>query len=128
MLDGLREIHKVGLEATGSLQERRRVRNLLRKRVQRLIDTYGDIPALHDFLMKKLHNAEPDLFLYVLDPRVDSTNNAAERGLREPVVHRKIRGAIRSAASMKWWGNLFTCVMTWRMRKMDVYEELAKCV
>ena len=29
---------------------------------------------------------------------------------------------------MEWWGNLFTCVMTWRMRKMDVYEELAKCV
>ena len=43
-------------------------------------------------------------------------------------VLRKIRGAIRSAASMEWWGNLFTCVMTWRMRKMDVYEELAKCV
>ena len=128
VLDRLREIHRIGLEATGSLQERRRVRNLLRKRVKRLIDAYGDIPALHDFLVKKLHNAEPNLFLYVLDPRVDSTNNAAERELREPVVHRKIRGAIRSAASMEWWGNLFTCVMTWRMRKMDVYEELAKCV
>ena len=44
VLDRLREIHKIGPEATGSLQERRCVRNLLRKRVKRLIDTYGGNP------------------------------------------------------------------------------------
>ena len=126
--DELREIHRIGLEANGTLQERQRVRDVLRERVRRLIDTYGEIPELKQFLTVKLRNAEPDLFLYVLDPRVASTNNAAERGLREPVVHRKVRGSIRSEDTMIWWGNLFTCVMTWRARNMDIHAELAKYV
>ena len=126
--DMLKEIHRLGLEATGSIQERRRVRNLLRKRVKRLIDTYGENPVPNHFLTVKLRNAERDLFLYVLDPRVASTNNAAERGLHEPVVHRKVRGSIRSEETMKWWGNLFTCIMTWRARNVDIHGELAKYV
>ena len=126
--DMLKGIHRLGLEATGSVQERRRVRNLLRKRVKRLIGTYGENPVLNHFLTVKLRNAERDLFLYVVDPRVASTNNAAERGLREPVVHRKVRGSIRSEETMKWWGNLFTCIMTWRARNVDIHEELAKYV
>ena len=59
---------------------------------------------------------------------VNTYNNAAERGLREPVVHRKVRGSIRSEETMKWWGNLFTCIMTWRARNVDIHEELAKYV
>ena len=61
------------------------MRNLLRRRVKRIIAAYGHIPEPGDFLTKRLRNAEPDLFLYVLDSRVASTNNAAERGLRESV-------------------------------------------
>ena len=80
------------------------MRDVLRGRVRRLIDTYEEIPELKQFLTVKLRNAEPDLFLYVLDPRVAPTNNAAERGLREPVVHRKVRGSIRSEGTMIWWG------------------------
>ena len=88
------------------------MRNLLRRRVKRIIAAYGHIPEPGDFLTKRLRNAEPDLFLYVLDSRVASTNNAAERGLRESVVHRKVHGSIRSEETMKWLGNLFTCAMT----------------
>ena len=46
--------------------------------------------------MAKLERALPDLFVFVLDPRIPPTNNAAERGLREVVVHRKMCGALRS--------------------------------
>ena len=67
MRDMLKEIHRLGLEATSSIQERRRVRNLLRKRVKRLISTYGENPVLNHFLTVKLRNAERDLFLYVVD-------------------------------------------------------------
>ena len=88
----------------------------------------GEIPELKQFLTVKLRHAAPGLFLYVFDPRVASTNNAAERGLREPVVHRKVRSSIRSEDTMIWWGNLFTCVMTWKARNMDTYTELAKYV
>lgn len=39
-------------------------------------------------------------FELALDPRVDSANGAAGLGLREIVMHREIRGALRSVKSM----------------------------
>ena len=44
--------------------------------------------------MGKLKNALPDLFTFVLEPSIPSTNNATECGLREIVVHKKIRGSL----------------------------------
>ncbi len=60
--------------------------------------------------MGKLGRALPNLFRFVLDPRIPSTNNAAGRGLREIIVHRKIRGGIRAERTMELMGNLFSCV------------------
>ena len=78
--------------------------------------------------MGKLDRAAGDLFEFVVDPRIPPTNNIAERGLREIVVHRKIRGAIRAAETMEWMGYLFTCVKTWEAQGKDYREELAKYV
>jgi hypothetical protein len=39
----------------------------------------------------------PELFVFVVDPRVPSDNNAAERSLRHLVTCRKISGGTRSA-------------------------------
>ena len=64
--------------------------------------------------MTKISNAGMDLFRFVVNSDIPSTNNAAERMLREIVVHRKIRGSIRSDETMKWLANLFTCVLTWK--------------
>ena len=118
-------MHRLGLQAAGSAEERRRLRDSLRKKVRRILIKYADNAVLKP-LMTKLGNAYGDLFRFVTDPRVPSTNNAAERGLREIVVHRKIRGAIRSEDTMRWLGNLFTCVTTWQMRGIDHLAELAK--
>ena len=63
---------------------------------------YADDPVVAKF-MGKLDRAAGDLFVFVLDPRIPPTNNIAERGLREIVVHRKIRGAIRAAETMSGW-------------------------
>ena len=76
----------------------------------------------------KLDRAADDLFEFVLDPRIPPTNNIAERGLREIVVHRKIRGAIRAAETMEWTGYRFTCVTTWEAQGKDYREELVKYV
>ena len=40
------------------------------------------------------------MFTFLTDPRIPPTNNGGERGLREPIVHRKVRGAIRSEETM----------------------------
>ena len=127
VLDALREIYRIGCEAKGPLKERRRIRALLDKRVRRIVAKYKNVPELKSFITK-LSNARPDLFHFVTDKRIPPTNNEAERGLREPVVHRKVRGALRAEETMTWLGNLFSCVFTWRERKMDVQEELAKYI
>jgi transposase len=47
-------------------------------------------------LAKRLRKYLPELFTFVRDPRVDSTNNAAERSLRPLVIARKVSGGTRS--------------------------------
>ena len=74
----------------------------------------------------KLGRAIADLPEFVLDPRIPPTNNAAERGLREIVTHRKIRGTMRSEAIMVNLGNLFTCAATWKNAGLDYVAEMQK--
>ena len=99
----------------------------MRKRVRRLIDRHKDHPVLEKF-MRKLDNAFPNMFWFVVDPDVPATNNAAERLLREIVVHRKIRGSIRSKDTFVWFASLFTCVTTWEFHGKDAFAELAAYV
>ena len=84
-------------------------------------------PAVGKF-MGKLDRAAGYLFEFVVDPRIPPTNSIAERGLREIVVHGKIRGAIRAAEAMEWTGCLSTCVTTWKAQGKDCREELVKYV
>ena len=123
----LSRVHRCGLRASGSMKKRRRLRSYLRRRVREILAKYADVAVLEKF-MTKLGNAYGDLFRFVLDPRIPSTNNAAERGLREIVVHRKIRGSIRSKNTMRWLGNLFSCVTTWQQRGIDHLSEIARYV
>ena len=103
--------------------ERVPMHKLLVQRTRRLARVYADDPVIGKF-KGKLNRASGDLFQFVLDPRIPPTNNAAERGLREIVVHRKIRGSIRSRETMQWMGNLFTCVTTWKAMNTDCLAEI----
>ncbi len=123
----LSRVHRCGLRASGSMKKRRRLRSYLRKCVREILAKCADVAVLEEFTTK-LGNAYEDLFRFVLDPRIPSTNNAAERGLREIVVHRKIRGSIRSKNTMRWLGNLFSCVTTWQQRGVDHLSEIARYV
>ena len=123
----LSRVHRCGLRASGSMKKRRRLCSYLRKCVREILAKCADVAVLKEFTTK-LGNAYGDLFRFVLDPRIPSTNNAAERGLREIVVHRKIRGSIRSKDTMRWLGNLFSCVTTWQQRGVDHLSEIARYV
>lgn len=61
----------------------------------------------------------PELFMFVANPVVPATNNAAERALRPLVVARKISGGTRSAQGSKTRMILQSLIATWDLRDED---------
>ena len=61
----------------------------------------------------------PELFTFVADPAVESTNNGAERDIRPVVVQRKISGGTRSPAGTETFCTLATLFGTWRAGNLD---------
>ena len=92
-----------------------------------IILEHGNGKELKKFLVK-ISNAKEDLFTFLLYPDVEPTNNTAERALRESVIHRKIRGCVRNQKGCKMFGNLMSCIMTWKIRKCNLLDEIVKYV
>lgn len=65
-----------------------------------------------------------ELFVFVEDPQVPATNNAAERSLRHLVTARKISGGTRSPAGTATKMTLASLFGTWRLLGRD---PLAEC-
>ena len=70
-------------------------------------------------LCRRLQKYLPELFTFVGDPTVPSTNNAAERSLRPVVIQRKISGGTRSPAGTTTFTRLASLFGTWRARGLD---------
>lgn len=102
-------------------------RHRMEKRYMTLVKKYADDPVLEKY-MKKLGRALPDAFVFVEDPSIPPTNNYAERAIRKPVVHRKVRGYIKSEKSMVWIGYLFSCAATWKNQGLDFREQILQYV
>ena len=104
---------------------RARARASLLGHLTRIVDDSRGSAVARRFL-GKLGRAAPGLLEFVADPRIPPTNNAAERGLREIVIHRKIRGTLRSEAGMENIGNILTCAATWKNAGLDYVAEMQK--
>ena len=72
----------------------------------------------------KLENATPNLFTFVNHPGMAPTNNLAERILRPPVLHRKVRFRMVSQKGRETYSILMTCMMTWEMQGLNVMKML----
>ncbi len=70
-------------------------------------------------LCRRIQKYLPELFTFVAEPTVESTNNAAERSVRPVVVQRKISGGTRSPAGTSTFTTLQTLFGTWRVRNLD---------
>ena len=90
------------------------------ERTVRLAETYPKKMA--DYLKA----AAPHLFTFLRHENMEGANNPAERGVRPIVVRRKISGQIGSAYTMRRMGILFTCLLTWRKKNPNVYQELER--
>ena len=75
-------------------------------------------------LCERITRHRSELFVFVADPAVPATNNAAERSLRHLVTTRKISGGTRSAEGTATKMTLATLFGTWRLQGLD---PLAEC-
>lgn len=99
---------------------------MLRKLKYILSKKYSD--ALVMKFVSKLKSASNDLFTFTLYRGVDPTNSHAERELREPIVHRKIRGQLKSEKGMVMFSRLMTAVSTWKLQDLNPFLEFKKCL
>jgi hypothetical protein len=97
------------------------------KLLESIISEHANEKELKKFLTK-LYNAKDYLFTFLLHPYVEPTNNTAERALREPIIHRKIRGCVRNQKGCQMFGNLMSCIMTWKMNSCNLLDEIVKYV
>lgn len=70
-------------------------------------------------LCRRIAKYLPELFTFVTDPTVPTTNNAAERSVRPVVIQRKISGGTRSPSGTTTFTSLATLFGTWRARGLD---------
>jgi transposase len=70
-------------------------------------------------LCKRVERYHPELFMFIADPAVPATNNAAERALRPLVIARKISGGTRSANGSRTRMILQSLIGTWELRGQD---------
>ena len=83
----------------------------------------GVADAPQRVLCERITKHLADLFVFVEDPDVPSTNNAAERSLRHLVTARKISGATRSPAGTTTKMTLATLFGTRWLRGLAPLEE-----
>jgi len=75
-------------------------------------------------LCRRIEKHLSELFVFVADPAVPATNNAAERSLRHLVTCRKISGGTRSEEGSATKMRLASLFGTWRAQGLD---PLAEC-
>lgn len=66
----------------------------------------------------------PALWTFVTHDGVDPTNNAAERSLRGPVIHRKLSHGTRSQEGERFIERALSASVTCRLRKQSLYAYL----
>jgi transposase len=69
-----------------------------------------------DRFVRNLRRSQPWWFSFVRDPRIEGTNDCAERALRPSVVARKISGGSRSWKGAHTFATLASIVQTLRLR------------
>lgn len=79
-------------------------------------------PVPQRVLCERIERFLPELFVFVADPRVPATNNAAERAVRPTVVSRKISGGTRSPEGSTTKAALATLFGTWAVRGENPYR------
>ena len=83
-------------------------------------------------IMKKfgttLKNAAPELFTFVLYPFVYSTTNIGEQSMKPVIGQRNSHLQLKSDKGAENLCVMLSCVETWKLRGLNVWEELCKII
>ncbi len=83
-------------------------------------------------IMKKfgttLENTAPELFTFILYPFVYSTTNIGEQSMKPVIGQRNSHLQLKSGKGAENLWVIFSCVETWKLRGLNVWEELCKTI
>jgi transposase len=100
----------------------RQVKDLERRLRNLGSQDWGDADA--DRLARRLRKYQDRLTVFLHDPAVAGTNNAAERALRPAVVMRKITGGSRSEQGAQAWAVLASVMRTMQQQGLPLVESI----
>jgi hypothetical protein len=124
--DGVHQVYQQGVAAAANPdpQARRQARQGCEAALAALCAPYvGDQNAPQRVLSARMERHLGELFVFVEEPSVPATNNAAERSLRHLVTCRKISGGTRSAQGTATKMTLASLFGTWRAQGLDPLAE-----
>jgi transposase len=107
--------------ATGSPAQRRHVRTQVEVALKQLCTPWRDTRTPQTTLCARILRHLESLFVFVTEPTVPATNNAAERSLRHLVISRKISGGTRSVSGTRTKMTLASLLGTWRLQRINPY-------
>ena len=74
----------------------------------------------------KVRNGVDHWFTFVVVAGLESTNNRAERALKEPVVQRKIIGTFRNGKGIRIYETMMTLTATWKQQGLNQYQAMSE--
>jgi len=108
--------------ASGTRADRWRVRRQAQADLRRVCEPWLDPRVPQTPLCARMLRHLESLFVFVTEPDVPATNNAAERSLRPRVVSRKISGGTRSARGTATKMALASRFGTWRLQGRNPFD------
>jgi len=109
------------LELTGSRAARWEVRKQAEADLRRVCQPWLEPRVAQTPLCARMLRYLESLFVFVTEPGVPATNNAAERSLRPLVISRKISGGTRSARGIATKMTLASLFGTWRVQGINPF-------
>jgi transposase len=106
-----------------SNENRKKLYDSLVKELKQWVEYANCYKELRKFAIK-ISNGLGYFFTRVLNPKIEPTNNIAERALREHVVIRKIIGTLRNEKGTSIHETIMTMFATWKKLGLNIYTEL----
>ncbi len=91
--------------------------------MRKILARYARVKSLEKF-SEKIRNGFNHWFTFILHPKIEPTNNIAERGIRETVVQRKIYGCLRNEKGTHNHDVLTSLIATWQQRGLNPYTKI----
>lgn len=106
-----------------SSRKRKKLYDKCVQEMEWLIEIYSSYRHLSK-VVTTIKNGLKFWFTRILHPRIEPTNNNAERPLREPVVMKKIMGTLRNEDGANVFSVMMTLISTWKLQGKNKFIEL----